>query len=45
MARGMSANGDYKNALQFAEKALKIAPDEKNKKAVEEMIVEFKAGR
>ncbi|MET0242968.1 MAG: DUF2911 domain-containing protein [Flavitalea sp.] len=41
LARGYSANGDNKNALKYAKLALPQAPDEINKKAVEEMIKNF----
>ena len=44
MARGYSANGDYKNALKFAQQALPQAPDALNKTGVENMIQKLKKG-
>ncbi|MCE3227086.1 MAG: hypothetical protein K0S26_3476 [Bacteroidota bacterium] len=38
LARGFSANGDYKNALMNAKAALPLAPDDGNKNAVAGMI-------
>lgn len=38
LARGYAANGDTKKALQFAKKALPLAPDEMNRKNLETMI-------
>ena len=38
LARGLSANGDKKTALVHAQKALTQAPDEINRKALEEML-------
>ena len=45
MARGLSANGDYTKALEFASKALPLAPNEANKQAVQAMIDKLKAGK
>jgi tetratricopeptide (TPR) repeat protein len=42
LARGYSANGDYKNALKFAQQALPQAPDALNKTGVESMIEKLK---
>ena len=45
MARGLSANGEYAKALEFAMKALPLAPNEPNKQAVQGMIDKLKAGQ
>jgi tetratricopeptide (TPR) repeat protein len=45
MARGLSANGDYVKALEFANKALPLAPNDSNKQAVQAMIEKLKAGK
>ncbi len=45
MARGLSATGDYTKALEFATKALPMAPSEQNKQAVQAMIDKLKAGQ
>jgi tetratricopeptide (TPR) repeat protein len=45
MARGLSANGNYAKALEFANKALPLAPNEANKQAVQAMIDKLKAGK
>ncbi len=45
LARGYSANGDFKNALANAESALALAPDPENKKAIEAMIPKLKEGK
>ncbi len=45
MARGLSANGELAKALDYAEKALPLAPNEANKKMVQEMIDKIKAGK
>src|SRR5687767_4089184 len=42
MARGLSAAGDYAKALEFAGKALPLAPNEANKQAVQTMIEKLK---
>ncbi len=41
LARGYSANGDFKNALVNAKTALPLAPNEPNKKAVTDMITKL----
>jgi tetratricopeptide (TPR) repeat protein len=45
MARGLSANGEYAKALEFANKALQLAPNDSAKQAVQAMIEKLKAGR
>jgi len=45
MARGLSATGDYKNALKYAQQALPLAPNPQNKTFVETMIGKLKEGR
>jgi tetratricopeptide (TPR) repeat protein len=45
MARGLSANGEYAKALDFANKALPLAPNDSAKQAVQAMIEKLKAGR
>jgi tetratricopeptide (TPR) repeat protein len=45
MARGYSANGDYTKALEFAKKALELAPNEANKTAMQGMIDKLKEGK
>jgi tetratricopeptide (TPR) repeat protein len=45
MARGLSANGEYAKALEFANKALQLAPNDSGKQAVQAMIEKLKAGR
>ena len=45
MARGLSANGDYPKALEFANKALPLAPNDANKQAVQGMIDRLRAGK
>jgi len=45
MARGLSANGEYAKALEFANKALPLAPNDANKQAVQAMIDKLKAGK
>lgn len=44
MARGLSANGEYAKALEFANKALPLAPNDANKQAVQAMIEKLKVG-
>jgi tetratricopeptide (TPR) repeat protein len=44
LARGYSANADYKNALKYAEQALPLAPDNNNKNAVAGMVDKLKKG-
>lgn len=45
MARGFSANADYKNALKYANQALPLAPDNLNKNSLSAMIEKLKAGQ
>ncbi len=45
IVRGYSANGEYKSALSFAQKALTLAPDSNNKNNVEAMIGKLKEGK
>lgn len=45
MARGLSANGDFKGALKYANLALPLAPDDQNKKSVETIIQKLKDGK
>jgi tetratricopeptide (TPR) repeat protein len=45
MARGLSANGEYAKALDFANKALRLVPNVSAKQAVQAMIEKLKAGR
>ncbi|HUR97574.1 MAG TPA: DUF2911 domain-containing protein [Pyrinomonadaceae bacterium] len=45
MTRGLSANGEYAKALEFANKALPLAPNDANKQAVAAMIEKLKAGK
>lgn len=45
MARGYSATGDYKKALEYARKALAIVPDAGNKGSVENMIRKLEEGK
>lgn len=45
MARGLSANGEYVKALEFANKALPLAPNAANKQVIEAMIEKLKAGK
>ncbi|HET7220448.1 MAG TPA: DUF2911 domain-containing protein [Vicinamibacterales bacterium] len=45
LARGYSATGDYKTALQHAEIALKQAPDDLNRKSLESAIEKLKNGQ
>jgi tetratricopeptide (TPR) repeat protein len=45
MARGLSANGEYAKALDFANKALQLAPNGSGRQAVQAMIEKLKAGR
>ena len=44
LARGYAANGDPKQALEHAKKALPQAPDDLNKKSLEAMIVALEKG-
>jgi tetratricopeptide (TPR) repeat protein len=45
MARGLSANGEYTKALEFANKSLPLAPNDANKQAILEMVQKLKAGK
>lgn len=45
MARGLSAKGDYKQALKYATAALPQAPDEQNKAMVQKNIELLKEGK
>ncbi len=45
LARGYSANADYKNALKYANQALPLAPDNLNKTSLAGMIDKLKAGQ
>lgn len=45
MARGLSANGEYAKALEFAKKALPLAPNDAGKQAVQAMIDKLSAGK
>jgi tetratricopeptide (TPR) repeat protein len=45
LTRGYSANGDYKNALKYANMALPLAPDNNNKNNVTAMIQKLKEGK
>lgn len=45
MTRGLAANGDRIKALEFANKALPLAPNDTNKQVVEGMIEKLKAGK
>lgn len=45
LARGYSAQGKYKEALKYAKLALAQAPDDQNRKALEEGIKKLEAGK
>jgi hypothetical protein len=45
LMRAYAANGDYKNALKYANLAKPQAPDSNNKAAIEGMIEKLKAGQ
>lgn len=45
MIRGLSANGEFPRALEFATKALPLAPNDSNRQAVQAMIDKLKAGK
>lgn len=45
LARGYSANADYKTALKYATQALPMAPNQQNKTNVEAMIQKLKDGK
>ena len=44
MARGLSASGNFKKALEFAKNALPLAPDATNKASVANFIVKLEKG-
>jgi hypothetical protein len=45
LTRGYSANGDYKNALKYANLAAPLAPGQQAKTQVEMMIQKLKDGK
>ena len=45
LARGYSATGDYKEALKHAELALTQAPDDLNRKSLQDAVVKLKQGQ
>jgi tetratricopeptide (TPR) repeat protein len=45
MIRGLSANGNYTKAIEFADLALPLAPNDANKQAVQNMIQKLKEGK
>jgi hypothetical protein len=45
LARGYSANGDYKNALKYANLALPLAPDPANKSNIENIVQKLQDGK
>lgn len=45
MARGCAATGNKKDALKYANKALPMAPDDRNRKAVGDMIAAIREGK
>ena len=45
MARGLSATGDFQGALNYANKALLIAPNDAAKQAVQAMVDKLKANK
>lgn len=45
MTRGLSANGEYAKALEYANKALTMAPNDQAKTAVQGMVDKLKAGK
>ena len=45
LTRGYSANGDYKNALKYAQQALPLAPNGQNKTNVQTMIDKLGQGK
>jgi tetratricopeptide (TPR) repeat protein len=45
MMRGFSAMGNYKKALEHAKLALKQAPDENNRRSLEEAIAKLSEGK
>ena len=45
MARGLSANSEFSKAIEFASKALVIAPDEASKASINSMITKLKEAK
>lgn len=45
LARGYSANGDYKTALKYAQQSLPLAPNQLNKTAMETAVQKLKEGK
>jgi Tfp pilus assembly protein PilF len=45
LARGYAANGDSKQALEHARKALAQAPDDLNRQSLAAMVAALEAGR
>ena len=45
LARGYSANGDFKTALKYAQQAQPLAPDSQNKANVASMIEKLQQGK
>ncbi len=45
MARGLSANREYAEALEFANRAIQLAPNEDNRQSVQVMIDKLRAGK
>ena len=45
LVRGYSAVGDYKKALEYAEKALPLSPNKLNTDSVTKMIQQLKEGK
>ena len=45
LARGYSANGDYKNALKYIKLAQPLAPNQANKDAIDKMIKMLNEGK
>jgi len=45
MSRGYAANGDYKNAMKFASRALPMAPNDQNRQFLTEAIEKLKKGQ
>lgn len=45
LARGYSANGDYKTALKYAQQSLPLAPNQLNKSSIETAIQKLKEGK
>jgi hypothetical protein len=45
MARAMSANGKYKEAMKYLESALPQSPQESNKITIQNMMEQLKQGK